>query len=460
MKPSQISRPLPSPPESSFYQLFLKVCYDGEKKGHSHEFGLTHKCMWCDLKLPTELELLTPEQGLTAIESQGIEVTKETFEDLLNETHKINRFDSRLILEIPGPLKNWETLLKLEPEPMVGYREVMAKTTVELNKLPPDAKEVEIALALSDFSSLAEEAEVNFKQRMPQAQHEIFDAIERGGVGSILRFLQSYILVPLSQFTSKSSPGVKLSKSWGLSGQHQADVVGFLMEHRGYLLKFNKINVTPWLKAKVETFISQVRPILDIMETLRPMQIPGGKQTYDYFLKFCLYAPLVNLADPDILPIAQDAETPSKLEPEALFPAKFISDMLNRFRVESLNLTPQQIRELIAARKEEEKANILRTMTKMSRAEKDISKIQMKLGIGEWAVGGTKAIYAYDADQYDKEKDQRAKAGIVDFQEFRPEGGQAQGAMDALGYERAQGDEAGYIDDEMLGDINHFDDDN
>jgi len=465
MKPSQISRPLPNPPESSYYQLFLKVCYDGENKGHTHEFGLTHKCMWCNLTLPAELELLTPEQGLTAIESQGIEVTKETFEDLLNETHKVNRFESKLTMEIPGPLMNWESLLKIEPEPLQEFREIILKTTVELNKLPPDAKEVEVALALSDFSTLAEEAESNFKRRMPKTQYDVFDSIERGGAGSIIRFLQAYILVPLSQFTSRNSPSLRVPESWGLSGFHQVDVNNFLNEHRSYLMKFNKVGVTPWLKAKVETFIAQVRPVLDILSTLRPMQVPGGKQTYEYVLKLFLYASLSNFVDPGILPIAKDAEVPSHVEPEALFPAKFISEMLNRFKFEGLKLTPEQIRELIAARKEDEKANILRTMTKMSRAEKDITKIQMKLGLGDWAVGGTKAIYAYDEDQYDKEKDQRAKAGIVDFREFSPEGqggqgGQgARGAVDALGYERGQGDEAGYIDDEMLGEINNFDDD-
>lgn len=462
MKPSQISRPLPDAPESSYYKLFLKVCYDGDKKGYSHEFGLTHKCMWCDLSLPAELELLTPEQSLVAIESQGIEITKETFEDLLNETHRVNTFLTRMVTEIPGPLTNWEALLKIEPEPFLGYKEVMAKTTIELNKLPPDAKELEVALALSEFSSLAEEAETNFKRRMPPTQHDVFDSIEKGGSGSINRFLQAYILVPLSQFIYRSTPNLRLQSTWGLSGYHQNDVNAFLAEHRSYLLKFNKINVTPWLKAKVETFIAQVRPILDMIETLRPMQIPGGKQTYDYFLKFCLYAPLVNFADPDILPIAKDAEAPSHVEPEALFPAKFVSEMLNRFKIEGMKLTPQQIRELIAARKEEEKANILRIMTKMSRAEKDITKIQMKLGLGDWAVGGTKAIYAYDPDQYDKEKDQRAKAGIIDFTEFNPEGFGAVGGagQDALGYEQGQGDEAGYIDDAELGNINGFDDDN
>ena len=59
---------------------------------------------------------------------------------------------------------------------------------------------------------------------------------------------------------------------------------------------------------------------------------------------------------------------------------------------------------------------------------------------------------------------------IVDFQEFSPEGtgeatggaagGGGQGGQDALGYDQDQGDEAGYIDDEELGNINGFDDDN
>jgi hypothetical protein len=42
-----------------------------------------------------------------------------------------------------------------------------------------------------------------------------------------------------------------------------------------------------------------------------------------------------------------------------------------------------------------------------------------------------------------------------------PEGAAApEGQMDGLGYFQEQGDEAGYIDDGELGDINGFDDDN
>ena len=463
MKPSQISRPLPDPPENSYYQLFLKACYDGEQKGKTHEFGLTHTCIWCDLKLPQEAGLLTPEQGLIAIESQGIEVNKDTFEDLLNETHRVNSFKNTFKAELPSPLDNWTALMSIEPEPVAGYRAVMAVTQTELMKLPPDSKEVEVALALSEFSTLAEQMEQKLKMRLSETQHTIFDGLLADGVGSIVRFLQSYVLVPLSQFSTKSTPLTKVPKSWDLSWQHQLDVEAILNAHRGYMAKFNRVDVTPWLKAKVDTLIVQTRSILQRLETLRPIQIPGGLQTYEYFLKFCLFSPLANFVDPNTLPIAEDTERPSsQVEQQALFPAKFISDMVNRFKEESLNLTPQQIRELIAKRSEAEKANILRKMTDMPRAQKDITKIQMKLGIGEWAVGGTKAIYAYDKDRYDIERDQRAQAGIIDFPGVGPEGGagQEQGQMDGLGYFQDGGDEAGYIDDGELGNINGFDDDN
>jgi hypothetical protein len=319
-------------------------------------------------------------------------------------------------------------------------------------------------LALSEFSTLSESLEQKLKVRLPPTQHDIFDALIKDGPGSILRFLQSYILVPLSQFVNRQALEQKVPKSWNLSWQHQIDIGQLLSGHRGYLLKFNKTPPTPWLKAKVDTLILQVRSIMDKLTALRPLQIPGGLQTYEYFLKFCLYAPLSNFVDPDTLPIAKDTEAPaSQVEQQALFPAKFVSEMVKRFKEEGVHLTPEQIRELIAKRNEMEKADILKKMTDMSRAQKDITKIQMKLGLGAWAVGGTKAIYAYDADRYDIERDQRAQAGIIDFPGQGPNGEGAvaqEGQMDGLGYFQEQGDEAGYIDDGELGDINGFDDDN
>ena len=463
MKPSVISRPLPDAPENSYYLLFLKVCYDGAKKGHSHEFGLTHSCIWCGLKLPKELEVLTPEQGRGAIESQGVDISKESFEELLNETHRVNSFKTELLLEVPGPLGNWVSLTAMEPEPAEGYKAVMSKTQVELSKLPPDAKDEEVALALSDFSEFASILEAQFKARISPAQHSLFDSLISEGPESITRFLQSYVIVPLKQFVSKQAQAITIPKGWGLSSQHQDDVMSLLREHRSYLTKFNKVSTTPWLNAKVETVLVQTRAVLDALSTLRPLQVPGGVQTYQYFLKFCLFAPLANFVDPNTLPLAGigSGETPqSQVEQQALFPARFVSDMAARFKGEGFRLTPEQIRELIAERNEKEKTNIIKKMNDMSRSGKDIEKIKMKLGLGDWAVGGTKGVYAYDPERYDIERDQRAEAGIIDFPGQGPDHIEPQAKVDGLGYYNDGGEEAGYIDDSELGNVNGFDDDN
>ena len=463
MKPSQIVRPLPDAPEASYYLLFLKVCYDGDKKGQSHEFGLTHVCMWCGLKLPSEADILTAEAGRTAIESQGIDVSKESFDDLLNETHRVNSFKSALRLEIPGQLDNWTSLMMMEPEPAVGYRETMQKTQTALLKLPVDAKEVEVALALSDFSVMASSVEQAMKTRLPTTQHALFDGLVAGGAESIVRFLQSYAAVPIRQLISKQAKTPVIPKSWELSDIHKLDLMNLLGLHRGYISKFNKVAITPWLVAKVETFLSQVRSIVDVLQLLRPLQMPGGIQTYEYFLKFCLYAPLGNFVDPNVLPLNMtdlSVELPeSHVEQEALFPARFISEMIVRYRDEGFKLSPEQIRELIAKRNEMEKANIIKKMNDMSRAGKDIEKIKMKLGLGDWAVGGTKGIYAYDPERYDVERDQRAQAGIIDFPGYGPEGPGSVGAGGQEGPDYYNTNEDGYIGDDQLADVMGFDED-
>ena len=135
--------------------------------------------------------------------------------------------------------------------------------------------------------------------------------------------------------------------------------------------------------------------------------------------------------------------------------------MTTRFKDEGFNLTPEQIRELIAKRNEMEKSNIIKKMNDMSRAGKDIEKIKMRLGLGDWAVGGTKGIYAYDPERYDVEREQRAQAGIIDFPGYGPEG--PTGSKDAkpdMGFDYYNtGDEAGYVGDEDLADAMGFDED-
>jgi len=51
----------------------------------------------------------------------------------------------------------------------------------------------------------------------------------------------------------------------------------------------------------------------------------------------------------------------------------------------------------------------------MSKEEKSLELVKKKLGLGDWAVGGTKAIYQYNAEQYEKDRNQRIEMGFTDF---------------------------------------------
>lgn len=464
MKPPQAVRPLPDAPEEAYYQLFLRVCFDGPHKGQSHEFGLTHKCMWCKMQLPAEAEILDAAAATATLEGQGIVIDKESFEDLMDATHRVNRFETKFNTEAPGPLDTWISLMAIEPEPAEGYRAAMAKTQAELAKLPPGAAEEAVALALAEFSMLAGDMEAKLKTRLPVTQHASFDRLIEEGADSIIRFLQSYGIVPAKKFKQGQDPmKVVPPKKWKLSEMHAQDIKGLLEQHTSYLSSFNKIAKTPWLDAKVETFISHARAAIDTLAVLRPIQVPGGDQTYGFLMKFFLFAPLANFVDPNVMPIAAegDVEVPaSQVEEQALFPAKFVNEMMKRFQSEGFRYTPQRIRELIEARNEKEKANILKDLSSKSRAGKEIEMMKMRLGLGRWA-HTAKEIYAYNADRYDMEREQRAAAGIVDFPGFGPEGPPPPGgrADDGMAFFGGGGGD-GYIGAGDLGNINGFDDDN
>jgi hypothetical protein len=65
--------------------------------------------------------------------------------------------------------------------------------------------------------------------------------------------------------------------------------------------------------------------------------------------------------------------------------------------------------------------------------------MKKKLGLGDWAVGGTNVIYAYNPEQYERERGQRTAMGFEDFT-----AGQV-----LLEGTNEIGDEGGYDNDQM-----------
>ena len=149
---------------------------------------------------------------------------------------------------------------------------------------------------------------------------------------------------------------------------------------------------------KLETCVAQLSSILDYKHKLRFREIAIRKELIYYIKKLIFYGAMHNLFNHS---------------------SRVLIDIviyhLNKFKNENLAYNTEQIKNMIEIRNEEERVQVVKEFDKMTADMKKIELVKKKLGIGKWAVGGTKLIYAYDKDYYDLERQRRLDAGIVDF---------------------------------------------
>jgi hypothetical protein len=103
-----------------------------------------------------------------------------------------------------------------------------------------------------------------------------------------------------------------------------------------------------------------------------------------------------------------------------------------------MNFTEEQIKDTIARRDNIEKASFIKRFDDLTPEAKAVEKMKKKLGLGDWAVGGTNVIYAYNPEQYEREREQRLTMGFEDFS-------QGQVVLE----EGAEGAEGGYDNQQM-----------
>ena len=107
--------------------------------------------------------------------------------------------------------------------------------------------------------------------------------------------------------------------------------------------------------------------------------------------------------------------TGGAIDVTARVPINILEVCLSRLQLEGLNFTEDEIRDLIARRTAAEKDLFTTGQDKMTTEEKKADRMMQRLGLGKWAVGGTKAVYTLDPDQLDREREQRIEMGLGDF---------------------------------------------
>lgn len=433
--PRRLTRLLAEPPEDLFYRVFLRVCYDGPRKGLPHEPGYTHTCSSCGFVFPEDPYIESPApplikdlfaawqaetdsiilKGKSALESQKVVVTKETFQEVLDATHRKFRVTTPAREKPITGTVLLDRLLRLDPAPFDGWRTLMANTLEKVAKMPANPDEITVAETYGPMSDFVARTIEDIERRVGEGSMRGLRSLFTQSPSQLVESVRTYFLVPFQRLVNGfKADSLKVPKSYKLPTITSDDIDGALGDHLAYLAALKK-NVKGYTLIKLGQARKQLATLLPIIQSeIRANLIPGGAQAIPYLLGSLIVGVLGEFVNPNIVPTGS-VEQGGAFEPSARVPLNILQVCLSRLEVEGLNFTEEQIRDMISRRVEAEKMTFINRLDRLSPDEKKVELMKKRLGLGEWSVGGTKAIYSLDPDQYEREREQRIEMGLGDF---------------------------------------------
>jgi len=418
------------PQEEFYHRLFLSACFRGQHKGLSHQVGLTNRCRWCGFQFPANpKDIMVDEEGKLALEEQQIETGSKEFQELLDSIHIA--YQAEQIVQ--QPLPDFDGILKdfgeIEPAPLANWKEVYFETLRLLKSLPPNASPEDVAIQLATISSTASEAieDVHARLKKPSTQ-EILADISRQNWGNFLSILEQYFLIPANRLvTNFEIEKMRVPIEYNLSFDHlrtieenilapELAIVNRLKGQMSAKVDTPAAAMVEAIRRKLAFFVDQLRQLIEFKNRITPRMVPGTNKTVDYIQKICLYGVLATLFSEQI-GFGGMAMTQT-INPRILL--EFIEMTLLKYSQERLSFSDQDIKNLIEIRNEKERQTFIKDFDVLDDEMRRVELTKKYLGIGKWAFGASKAVYAYDPEQWDREQGERAKAGISDFPGMGP----------------------------------------
>ena len=446
-----------------FYRLFLSCCFKGDHIGYPHELSITNQCMWCEIQFAEHPQVMDAAEQKAAL--AGEEITTESFTELLNTVHRLHMVETIL----PYQVKDQQQIIgQLADVPfkqpttsdwndVTSWNDVIDHTFTLFMKLPPDTTmdDVRIIEATSVISPLYDKYDKRVRPYYKK-QEKIIDDIIALPWNVFCDVLQAYFVIPfqrkLTNFSEKSLR-VTSEMEKSLSKQHvENDIkkeilepelkfyVSFQIEER---LKtkvadhsLHKNDIAKKYKVILQTmkeFIEQVSALVSYKNKIRLRNVPVKDLLLSYIKKLILMGSL------HILILKDDRDSSAVLR-------DLVMNRLDKYYTERLSFDPEVLKNRIQSKNEQEKALIIAELDDLRENNTDlfqIEKMKKRLGMGKWAVGGTKLIYAYDKDYYDRERERRLDSGIIDFPGLTNEDPQQGRQVDAMGF-AVEGEQEGY----------------
>jgi hypothetical protein len=413
-----------------FYRIFLKYCFQGPRIGHPHETNITHRCIWCGFQFPTHPKLMDAEkEGKPALQSQEIVTDTAAFTQLLDTIHTVHEVYPTPLPHRTGFTETMAEFGAMEPPPIDDWSILIQQTIDALIRIPMNGSNAEetkgeILVALGPLSDAARQYEELFRQRYPSKVLEVASEITRLSWNSFFQVLQTYFVTLFQRVRSgfmRSSLFLPVELRQTLSSQHVEDLQGMMKTHLTGLEKIMiPVEDNPLFdlaKAKLDYYLEQMAEIIGFRDKIRTMTLPGRHYTLEYFQRILFYGPLSILVDSLHIPVnAPIRSAVNEINnPSIEYLLRLIRSGLEMYSKERLSYDEEKIKTMIAIQAEKERVHVVKEFDRLTDDERAIEKINKKLGLGKWAVGGTKLIYAYDKDYYDQERLRRLDAGMIDF---------------------------------------------
>ena len=425
------------PDKDLYYRLFLKCCFTGPRIGYSHQPGVTNQCVWCKFQFPTHPSVMDSNtEGKGAL--SDVQTNTAEFTELLDTIHKVNRVEPVRVREIASVKDCMSQLIEITPEPMDDWKRLMTVTAERFMKLNhPGASAEDFVLAAGELSNETAAARSTVQTRLTyESLHRIMEGICTLSWVDFFKTLQTYFITPFQRVLSNFSPDaftIPVEMAMSLSETHVKEDLKPILDKELLFIRSNKGKISgnqiTVAKAKLEACLQQFRQILPFMNRIRPSVIPGREHALVYIQQAFFYGPLSMLIDPARIPSMAGYQTAADTinDRSIEFLLEMIDSSLRKYKQETdlLPYDTQEIINRIAVREEKERVNVVREFNKLSDEARQVELINKRLGLGKWAVGGTKLIYAYDKDYYDLERQKRIEEGNIDFP------GQGNGEMDA-----------------------------
>ena len=400
-------------PDDKLYALFLKVCYQGERVGYSHEPDINHTCIWCGFQFGKPYSLMNTEDAIKAVAANKITTDMETYQALLDKVHVNYYVEMPALMTgeaatvIPIALADF-TLM--DPPPIAEWSDLFTEINTELKKLVDKESVEKLTLAeiMTPLSNVIEpmKAYVREKYNSGSTEHRDIlrglDTLVNLNWTNFIQVLETYFLKPAQNLVFNYSAEAPLSyKNGNLADTHMTLIKQMIRADRSVNINFTALGEqkpeNSLAHMKLELFVRQMSLITSFRSRINPSYFVGREQTFKWFKETFVYGPLATLYNPEI---GYADAAASKLAVSETIPAMIGETLLN-FMKQRLTYDDEQVKLIIADSAEKEKQAMLKWLKSLTEDERRLMQVNKVLKLNRFAVGADwKTFAVYSAQEF------------------------------------------------------------